>query len=403
MPVFKFKAKNLEGKEIEGAREAEDKFALARSLRQEKYILVDFEREDKKKKFNLSAINIGGIPFSERMMFTHNLSVMVGAGLPLARALGVLTKQTKNQKFKKTLTDVAESLVKGKSLSESMTKHSKVFPKLYISMVKSGEKSGKLHEALGLVADQMEKEARLKRKVIGAMVYPAIVVVAMIGISILMLVYVVPSLVSTFDELDVELPISTKIIIWLSESIVTNSILLIFIVAVLFFVFIFILRKPKVKALFHTFLLKIPILAPLVQKINSARTARTLSSLIDSGVEILEAITMTSEVVQNVHYKKVLLNAKVDIQKGATISSSFKKADNVFPLLFGEMIAVGEETGKLSEMLLQLAIFFEEEVDDATKNMATVVEPVLMVFIGAAVGFFAVSMIKPMYSMLGSL
>lgn len=393
----------MEGKEINGTREAEDKFALARALRQENYILIDFQEEGKKRKWNIFSFSFDGVPFAEKMIFTHNLAVMVGAGISLTRALGILIEQSKNVKFKKIILKISNDITKGRSLSDSLSDHKKIFSALYVSMVKAGEKSGKLHESLNLLADQMEKEMRIKRKIRGAMVYPLIVLITMVGIAILMLIYVVPSLVSTFGELGIQLPLSTRIIIWLSRSLISSSLLILSVFVVLVISFIYLLRLAAVRKFLDGAWLRLPIISPLIQKINSARTARTLSSLIDSGVEILEAMTITSEVVQNVHYKNVLMESKKDIQKGEAISVSIRKSKGVFPLLFGEMVAVGEETGKLSEMLLQLAVFYEEEVNEATKDMATVIEPVLMVVIGAAVGFFAISMVKPMYSMLDAI
>jgi len=403
MPRFKFTAKKLEGGEIKETREAEDEFVLAKELRQDGYILIDFEEEGKKKKFKLPNFSLGKVSLAEKMIFTRNLSVMIGAGLPLSRALGVLVKQAKDKRFKKTLSSVVENLTHGKSLSDSMLGYPKIFSNLYVAMIKAGEKSGKLHESLRLLAFQMEKDAVLRRKVKGAMVYPSIIVIAMIGIGILMLIYVVPTLVSTFQELGVELPMSTKAIIWLSDSLITNSILILGVVLFFIVTFSFLSRKKKVKDLFSKVLLKIPVIAPLVQKINSARASRTLSSLLGSGVDILDALNTTTDVLQNVSYKKVLQDAKKEIQGGENISVAFQKSEGIFPSLVGEMIAVGEETGKLPDMLLRVAVFYEEEVSEATKNVATIIEPVLMIVVGSAVGFFAISMIKPMYSMMGGI
>ncbi|MBU1091498.1 type II secretion system F family protein [Patescibacteria group bacterium] len=403
MPRFKFKAKKMGGEEIKETREAEDEFALARELRQEGYILIDFEKEGKKKKLNLPNFSFGRVSLSEKMIFTRNLSVMISAGLTLSRALEVLIKQAKDKRFKKAITSVVESLTHGKSFSDSIAEQKRIFSDLYVAMIKAGEKSGKLHESLKLLAFQMEKDAVLKRKIKGAMVYPSIIVTAMVGIGILMLIYVVPTLISTFQELGVELPMSTKVIIWLSDSLITNSILIL-LVSLSFIVAVsFLFRNKKVKDIFSKVLLKLPVIAPLIQKINSARATRTLSSLLSSGVDILDALDTTMNVLQNPSYRKVLQNAKKEIQGGENISVAFQKAGGIFPSLVGEMIAVGEETGKLSDMLLRVAVFYEEEVSEATKNMATIIEPVLMIVIGAAVGFFAVSMIKPMYSMMGGL
>ena len=401
MPKYKFKAKKMDGEEIEDVREAEDEFALGRDLRKENFILIDFEEEGKKRKFDLRAINIGSVPFSERMMFTRNLSVMVDAGLPISRAMNVLIRQAKNKKFKKILDTVKESVSKGKPLSDSMAEHRSVFPRLYTAMVKSGETSGTLPRSLGLIADQMERDFKLKRKVRGAMMYPAIVVLAMICIGILMLIYVVPTLVSTFESIGMELPASTRLIIWFSNSLVANSIFFVIGLTILIVGFYFFSKTEVSRKMMSVISLKIPIISSLVCKINTARTARTFSALLGSGVDIIESIDVTIEVVQNYQYKKVLKSAKVEIKKGSMISESFKKAEHIYPPLVGEMIAVGEETGKLAEMLTKLADFYESEVNETTKDMATIIEPVLMIFIGGAVGFFAISMIKPMYSMVG--
>lgn len=403
MPRFKFKAKKISGEEIQETREAEDAFGLARVLRKEGYILIDSEEEGKKKKLSLPSFFFGGVSLSEKIFFTRNLSVMMGAGLSLARALEVLSRQTRNKKFKKVILAVAESVSKGKNLSESLSEYKKIFSNLYIAMVKSGEKSGKMHESLRIVAGQMEKDFLLIKKVKGAMIYPAIVVVAMLIIGILMLIYVVPTLVATFEELGVELPMSTKIIIWLSKSLVANSFIILGGIVVLGVGIFYGFRLPAVKKINDDILLKLPLFSSILKKINSARTARTLSSLVGSGVDILTSLEITGEVLQNFRYKNVLIEAKASIQKGEPISASFKRAENIFPPIVGEMIAVGEETGKLSDMLLDLANFYEEEVASATKDIASVIEPVLMIIIGVAVGFFAISMIKPMYSMMGGL
>ncbi|MFH1978838.1 MAG: type II secretion system F family protein [Patescibacteria group bacterium] len=399
---FKFKAKSLEGKTLEGTREASDKYSLSKSLKTEGYILIDFEKEGAKPGFDPISF-FGRVSLSEKMIFTRNLAVMISAGLPISRALKILINQTKSKKFKKTLTSVSEDLTRGKNLSDSLSVHKKIFSKLYVSMIRAGEESGKIDESLKIMADQMEKDFALKRKVKGAMVYPSIIILAMIGIAILMLIYVVPTLVSTFEGLGVELPMSTQVIIWISDSLIANSLLVLGTLSILIVLFIVLLRSLMVKRIVDSIFLRTPLISPLIQKINSARTTRTLSSLIGSGVSILEALDMTAEVVQNTHYKKILVVAKKDIQGGGNIATAFKKSGKTFPPLVGEMVAVGEETGKLSEMLLRLAVFYEEEVANATKDMATVIEPILMIIIGAVVGFFAISMIKPMYSMLGGI
>ncbi len=405
MPIYKFKAQKIDGSggEIEETREAENELALAADLKREGYIIVHAKKEGLKTKLGFLDSFIGRIKLSEKMLFFRNLSIMINAGLTTSRAMEVLIRQTKNKNLQKVIEEVHSNIIKGNSISSSMAVHKKVFPKFAIAMVEAGEKSGKMDESLNLVADQMDKEYQLIKKVRGAMIYPCIVFMAMIGIGILMLIYVVPTLTATFTELGVDLPLGTKIIIGASDFILHNFVLVIVIFIVLIFSLISVWRTERFKRILGTALMHLPITAALVQKINSARTARTLSSLSNSGVEILEAMDVTTDVVQNFHYKRVLQKAKEEIKKGEKISSVFKKYEKIYPPLVGEMIAVGEETGKLSDMLLKLALFYEGEVSETTKNLTVIIEPILMIVIGTVVGFFAVSMITPMYSVMSGI
>lgn len=399
---FKYKAKKITGEETEGELDAKDRFELAKDLKAEGYMLTSYKEEKEARPFlSFSFLNI--VPASEKMVFARNLSVMISAGLSVTRALSIIVKQTKNNKFKETVEALKDSIQKGKSISESMALFPKVFSGLFVAMVKMGEESGKLSEALEIIGIQLERDWTLKKKIKGAMIYPVIVVIALIIIGILLLVFVVPTLVSTFSELKIELPLSTRMIIGLSNFLINNSLITIIFSAAFFSLIAWLLRLPKGKRLFEYVLLRVPIISPLVKKINSARTARTLSSLTGSGVKIIEALDITIDVIQNSYYKEVISKAKLEIQKGSPVSKVFQENENLYPVLVGEMMAVGEETGKFSEMLERVADFYEEEVNNTTKNLSTVIEPLLMVVVGAVVGFFAVSMISPMYSMAGGL
>ncbi len=402
MMKFEYYAKNLAGQEIKGEMEAQNRFELAKILRQRKYTLISC----KKKKGGVLSISIpglGGVSMAEKIIFSQNLSVMISAGIPLVKGLEILEKQTKNLKFKNIIKNLSSDIKKGKSLSESMEKYPKTFSSLFIAMVRVGEESGNLSESLKIVGEQIERDNNLRKKIKGAMIYPIIIVIAMIIIGILMLIYVVPTLISTFQELGVDLPESTKAIIAMSGFLGNHALS---VTLGLFFALIagsYAFRSGIGKKAVSTIMLKLPIFSPLVKKVNAARTSRTLSSLISSGVDILDALEITKDVLQNHHYKEVLEQAKKDIQKGRPLSESFKKAEKLYPVLVGEMMSVGEETGQLSAMLKRLADFYEEDVTSATDNMSTIIEPILMVIIGAAVGFFAISMIKPMYSMMNGI
>jgi type IV pilus assembly protein PilC len=408
MPRYFYTAKSLKGESKSGVLEAKDIHQLAQKLHEQGFILIKAETEEEKtKKEPRSFFGKGGtLPFfgkvslKEKMFFTRNLQVMISAGLPLPRALETLASQAKSKKFKKTLSDIKEEIVKGKSFSEALALFPDVFSELFQSMVKVGEESGTLEDVLKILAQQMEKENELKSKIIGAMIYPAVIICAMIGVGILMLVMVIPKLAKTFEDLQVELPATTKLVIALGNFLVTKWYLVILIFVFLIFFFSQFLKTKRGKEILDIFLLKVPIISPIIRESNSASFTRTLSSLSASGVPLVRSLEIVSGTLGNVYFKGAIIEAVEKVRKGEKLSEALKSHQDIYPPIVVQMIAVGEETGETSNVLAKLANFFEEEVGRATENLASVIEPVIMLIIGAAVGFFAISMIQPMYSML---
>ncbi len=400
---LKYKSITATGETHEEIIDAQDSFTLAHTLKEKGETLIlaeEVKQQSLKDRFSFS---LGGVKLAEKITFAKNLAAMVDAGLTLSRGLVVMQRQTRSKAFKETLHKLTEDVEKGLPLSDAMARYPKIFSGLFVSMVHAGEESGKLGEALRIVADQMDRTYALRRKVRGAMMYPAIIISVMIIIGILMLIFVVPTLTATFTELHVDLPKSTRIILALSNFFKNNPFVsvggLIGIVIAVFFV----ARTPKGKRGFEWLFLHTPVIGNLIKQTNAARMARTFSSLLSSGVEVVTALGITGDVMQNSFYKEVLVQAEAEIQNGAQISSLFTQYENLYPPMVGEMIAVGEETGKLPDMLMQIALFFEGEVEQKTKDMSTIIEPFLMVIIGAAVGFFAISMISPIYSLSSSI
>jgi len=406
MPQLKFKATDQAGKVYSGVSNSENTFALARELREKGDELISAE-EVKTTKTNsyIEKINslLGGVKTRDKILFTRNLSAMVSAGLTISRGLEVMERQTRNKKFKEILGAVQLSVQKGNTLSVSLSAYPKVFSELFISMVKAGEESGKLAESLENLGVQMEKAYQLKKRIRGAMFYPGIVITAMIIVGVVMLIFVVPTLSSTFDELGVELPTSTRLIIGISNFIQHHSVSFVLLVIIVIAGIILLAKNKTGKRGFEWAFLHTPVIRDLVRFTNSARTARTLSSLLNSGVEIIEAVNITKDVVQNSYFRDVLVVAGEQIPKGGAIADAFNQDETLFPPLVGEMISVGEETGNLPEMLHRVADFYESEVDERTKNLSTIIEPILMILIGSVVGFFAVSMISPIYSISAGL
>lgn len=406
MPKYFYTAKSLKGEDRSGTLEAKDKSELARVLRQEGYVLISASLEGeeiKRKKFKISLPFLGRVSLTEKMMFTKNLQVMIAAGISLPRTLGILALQTKSKKFEKALFNVAEEITRGKSFSDSLQKHPDIFSELFISMVKVGEEAGTLEEVLKTLTQQMEREYELKSKIKGAMIYPAVIICAMIGIGFLMLVMVVPKLAETFRDLNVELPPTTKLVISFGTFLAEKWFFGILIVIGLFFVFRIILKTKRGKRMVDFLSLKIPIISPIIRKTNSAYTVRTLSSLFASGVPIVRTLEIVSAALGNIYFREAIAESAEKVRKGSKLSEALKAYQDIYPSIIIQMIEVGEETGETSEVLGKLADFFETEVGNATKNLSAVIEPVLMLIIGAMVGFFAISMIQPMYSMLGAI
>ncbi|HEY5588597.1 MAG TPA: type II secretion system F family protein [Candidatus Paceibacterota bacterium] len=401
---FKYKIQNNNNEIIEGISESLDKFTLAREFREKGDIPVSIEEfKNKTDNFSIKKNFLSRVSLSEKVMFTNNLSGMLSAGLSLNRALSVLEKQSTNSAFINVMHDLEDEINKGNTLSEGMKKYPKVFSGIFVPMIHAGEESGSLPKTLKEVGLSLKKTYDLNKKIKGAMTYPSIILFAMVVIGIFMMVFVVPTLTKTFKDLGSELPTSTKVIIWISDSISQH--LVIFLASIIFFIigFIFLSKIKIIQRYFDRFILYLPVVGTIVKEVNTARTARTLSSLLLSGVNISNSLSITEEVLQNVHYKELIHKSISSVEQGTVLSASFKENTFLYPVMMGEMIEVGEETGNLSKMLIDVADFYENEVDNKTKDLSTIIEPVLMIFIGVAVGIFAVSMISPMYSVMNNL
>jgi type IV pilus assembly protein PilC len=405
MPSYKINAIRPSGEKYEDVREAKDKSSLYQQLKKDGDVVISVEEENKKKFFgDFSFLELfRRIKMQDRILFAKNLGDMIQAGLPLVRALSIMEKQARNKKLKKIFGEICDDINKGKTLSEAMKTYPEVFSTLFVSMVKVGEESGTLVQSLRVVGNQLEKTYNLRKKIRGAMMYPSIIFSVMIIIGVLLLTFVVPTLTATFKSMNMNLPLSTRFVIGLSNFFQNNILHVLAGVLVLIALIISLMRTIRGKRVVDFISLHIPVVSGLVKQTNTARTARTLSSLLSSGVDYLIAVRITKDVIQNSYYKAILATAETNVEKGETLSSIFLKNEKLYPLFIGEMTAIGEETGKLAEMLLNTAEYYENEVDQRTKDMSTIIEPFLMVLIGAAVGFFAISMIGPMYSLVNAI
>lgn len=397
--TFSYTAEKTDGEIYQGIAEAPDRFELYQIIRQEGGRLLHLSDESAPSFLSLKRwdVLLTRVSQQQKIIFARNLGSMLSAGLSLARALSVMERETKNPRFGMIISHIASEVRRGSQLHVAMTKFSSIFPAQVIAMTRAGEESGDLATSLKLAADNLERAHLLKKKIRGAMVYPSIVLVAVVGIGAMMMIFVVPTLTSVFAQTNSTLPTSTRIVIAISNALTQHTALFIWVLVVTAILLYTGFKSEKGRVLRSWVLIHTPHIGGLTREVNAARTARSLSSLIASGVDVLTALDITHDVVQNAYFQNVLTSAKNDVGQGLPLSAAFIKHEDLYPAFVGEMMAVGEETGQTADMLKNLAIFYEDEVDRKTKDMSTIVEPFLMIVIGAAVGFFAMSMITPIY------
>lgn len=403
MSLYKYKFIK-EGVEKEETKEYPDKAALYKAIREGNGSILSVEEVKKKESSFKFALFGKRVNQQKIITFAKNLAVMIEAGLSVSRALSILVKQSNNKNFIAVLEGINTSVSGGETLSKSLESYPDIFSSLFVSMAKAGEESGKLSYSLRIVADQLEKASNLSKKIKGAMIYPAVIVSVMLVIGVILMVYMVPMLTETFRGLNIVLPLPTRIIIAISDFLKANIIVALGSVIALIIGFMKILKTKKGKDALDFVTLHIPLIKNMSKEVNSARTARTLSSLISSGVSIVAAIDITSDVLQNHYFKDLLDVAAKKVETGEALSASLSDSkENLYPIFVSEMLSVGEETGKMTEMLDNIATYYENEVDQKTKNMSTIIEPFLMIFIGIVVGIFAVAMMLPTYSLVDAI
>jgi len=398
MPVFEYKGKTVTGSPVEGELKAKDRAEMERILRRNKVLVDKISRKP-------SQINIrfgSGIKKVHISRFTRQFATMIGAGLPMVQCLDILSKQMDSQEFRRIITEIKDSVSSGSTLSEAMKKHKKAFDDLYVNMVEAGEMGGALDTILVRLAGYREKADSLARKIKGAMVYPAVVSVVAIGATVAMLTFIVPIFAKMFAGLGAELPGPTQFV--LNVSHVLQRFYPIILGAVIAGVvgLKLTLKNDQGRLYFDKFMLKTPIFGDLIRKASVARFTRTLGTLIQSGVTILDALEITAKTAGNRVLQVAIKKSVVSIAEGDTITSPLKES-GVFPPMVIQMISVGEKTGGLDEMLAKIADFYDEEVDAAVSALTGLIEPVVIVVMGAVIGGILIAMYLPMFDIIGKI
>ncbi len=407
MPMYAFKGVSANGKSVNGVRDAESPKALRAVLRKDGVSVMSFElsrggkqaKEANAKKGGLSRDVdlggfLGGVKKGEIAVFTRQMSTLLKSGIPLAEALGALVDQVTNVRFKTPLSEVRTNVNEGMSLADALAKHPKLFDELFVSMVRAGEVAGNLDEVLTRLADFLESSQKLKSKVQGAMIYPIVMLVVGVVIMGILMVKVIPEITSMFTQQGKTLPWNTRALIWTSSFIGKN--ILWIIVATILGIIVFMQWKASRdgKPAWHKFVLGLPVLGQLVRTINVGRFARTLGTMLQSGVPMLRSLDTAKQIMGNVILQRAIEDAKKAVTEGESLAQTLKKSGQ-FPATMIHMVAVGEKAGQLEQMLERVASTYEAEVDTKLSRFTALLEPLMLVFMGGAVAFIVFSILQP--------
>lgn len=398
---YSYKAKTQTGEIIEGTIDAPDENIAVDVLHSKGYVVLSLAPL-KKDIFRSDVTAVLSRPNAKDVvMFTRQLSTLVDADMPISEGLRTLARQMEKPVFRKVISEVSEAVEAGSSLSIALSKYPKLFSTFYVKLVQSGEVSGKLHESLLYLADYLERSQGINSKIRGALAYPAFIVFALIVVTLIMVTYVLPQLLVIFEEAGVEdLPITTRILIWVTDFVNTYFYFLTLGLFVLIYSGWTWIKTPGGRMWLDNAKIKFPSLGVVIRNLYLARIAESLSTLIKAGIPILDALKITSELVGNENYKKIMLVAEDNVRGGGTISEIFVKYEEM-PPLFTSMVAIGEKTGKLDFMLEHISKFYKSESDTTIDSISQLIEPILVLILGFAVAILVASILLPIYNLVG--
>lgn len=396
MPVFVYTAKKLTGEVVKGTINATDQKDAYNQLKAQNLLILGVKQKSEGLEIKfLSNLFTPGVSFTELAEFTRQLSTMISAGIPLLESISVLKSQATNPTLKKTLEQIELDIRGGSDLSEAMAKHPRIFSKIYVSMVKSAEVSGQLDNILSRLASYMEESDALKREIKSAMTYPVFSLILIIGLTIGLLVFIVPKFESIFSTLKVELPFITKMLLQVSRFILKKWHIGVAGLVVIFVALKIILKYPQAQLFKDKLILRMPVFGILIQKTALARFAKTFETLIHSGVPIVQAMEIVASTAGNIFYEQSITKAKDDVKKGENLGESLQRT-GAFPNMVNKMISIGEKSGNLEIMLDKIATFYEQQVRAMVKSLTSLIEPILIMVMGAIVGTIVMAIFIPL-------
>ncbi|MGI6443469.1 MAG: type II secretion system F family protein [Candidatus Dojkabacteria bacterium] len=397
MKKFKYSARDKAGKEVAGEIEARDELSVADILHDRGLVVVSV-KENSFDLQRLAEINIGGIPMKEKVVFMRQMATMIGAGLSLTKSLEIMIQQSGNKMFQRTLKSVLDSVQSGKPLSVAFREQEDVFDSITLNLIEAGEESGNLDVVLDKLATELEEKDALNRKIRSAMIYPTIILLVIIAVVLMMMFILVPAMSDIYNDFDAELPWVTRAIMAMSDFFVKYWWGILLVLVLLIVGFKYYRSTEQGRKTTDKLLLKIPVFGNIVTKIQLSQFTRVLALLLGSGLSIIKALELTAESLENTVFKDVVLSARTEVEKGGPIAIPIARSE-YFPLLVSSMMSVGEETGELDAVLNKVADYYKDEVDNATSNLSSALEPMFLVIMGLAVGFIALSVYLPMFQL----
>ena len=399
MPVFKFKALSKERQIAQGKVDAVSEDEAAKILQDKGFSIILIKQITATKR-NIQLPFLNRIKVKDIAIFSRQFAVMISANVAMVQSLKILIEQTANIKLKAIISEIARDVDSGSKLSDALSKWPKIFSEFFVSIIRSGETSGKLDEVLRYLADEMEKDYDMVSKIRGAMMYPAFVLAGLFTVGTVMMIFVVPKLTAIFTETGADLPLTTRILISTSGFLSSYWWLVLIIIICSVVGFKFYVSRPFGRIQFDFLKLKIPVLGELMQRICIVRFTRSMHTLIIGGVTITNSLKIAGDVVSNKIYQQLITETIKEVEDGNSISSVFVRSKEV-PKMVSQMMSIGETTGKLDVILDRLTKFYSREIDNVIANLVTLMEPIIMVIMGVAVGIMVAAIILPMYNLAG--
>lgn len=396
---FIYKAKDQQGEEKSGDIQSPDLRSAASILRKKGLIVISINPKTPPVGRFLDKL-LNRVGFNELVVLTRQLATMVSAGLVLSESMDILEEQQTNKTLKKALVEISQDIKGGFTLAQALSRHPDIFPRIYINLIRSGEASGKLDTVLKQMADGLEKDREFKARIKGAMIYPVVVLSMMLVVVVIMMVFVIPKLVGLYEQSTIELPLPTKILIGVSNLFVNFWWITIILLLALGVGINRWSKTPEGSMFLARLVLKMPIIGRVVINVTLTNFNRTFALLTSAGIPLLDSIAIVEDLTDNSVFKKVLKDARAGVEKGLPLSSLLTGGE--FPKIMGQMVRVGEETGKVDEIFFKLADYFEEESDHLLKNLTVAIEPIVLIILGVGVGFLVISIILPIYKLTTS-